>query len=130
MMLTVNVSEELENKIEEEASRTGVSSDEFVRSVLEEKLGFQPRRPSFAARIIEADLPVRNISREYQWLQENRDEYDGKYVALDGETLVAVGDNYKEAAVKARDLGLSDALIVLVEGSRRPRFISGGLWRE
>lgn len=84
----------------------------------------------FPAKIIATDLPVRDRSLEYQWLAANRDEYDGKYVALDGDTLVAVGDNYKEAAVKARELGVNDALIMFVEGSNRPKFISGGLWRE
>jgi len=84
----------------------------------------------FPAKIIAADLPVRDLSLEYEWLAANRDEYDGKYVALDGNTLVAVGDSYKEAAVKARELGVNNVLIVFVEGSNRPKFISGGLWRE
>jgi len=87
-------------------------------------------KPKFPAKIIATDLPVRDLSLEYQWLAANRDEYDGKYVALDGNTLVAVGDSYKEAAVKARELGVNNVLIVFVEGINRPKFISGGLWRE
>jgi hypothetical protein len=84
----------------------------------------------FPAKIIATDLPVPDRSLEYQWLAANRDEYDGKYVALDGDTLVAVGDGYKEVAVKARQLGVNTPLIVFVEGSNRPKFISGGFWRE
>ena len=87
-------------------------------------------KPKFPAKIIAADLPVRDLSLEYEWLAANRDEYDGKYVALDGNTLVAVGDSYKKAATKARELGVNNVLIVFVEGSNRPKFISGGLWRE
>ena len=87
-------------------------------------------KAKFPAKIIATDLPIRSRSLEYQWLAANRDEYDGKYVALDGDTLVAVGDNYKEAAVKARELGAGDALIMFVESSNRPKFISGGFWRE
>ncbi len=84
----------------------------------------------FPAKIIATDLPVRDRSLEYQWLAANRDEYDGKYVALNGDMLVAVGDGYKEVAVEARELGAADALIIFVEGSNRPKFISGGFWRE
>lgn len=87
-------------------------------------------KPKFPAKIIAADLPVRDLSLEYEWLAANRDEYDGKYVALDGNTLVAVGDSYKKAATKARQLGVNNVLIVFVEGGNRPKFISGGLWRE
>lgn len=130
MTLTVNLSEELESRIEEEAERSGVSSDEFVRNVLEEKLKSRPPRPDFPAKIIATDLPVRDISLEYEWIEKHRDEYDGKYVALDGDSLIAVGDNYREAAVKARERGVSNALITLVEGTNRRKFISGGFWRE
>ncbi len=130
MTLTVDVPKELERKLEEEATRNGVSKDEFVRIVLEEKLSFKPSRPNFPAKIIATDLPVKDLSLEYKWLTENRDKYDGKYVALNGDTLVAVGDGYKEAAAKARELGVKDALIVFVEGSNRPPIISGGLWRK
>lgn len=130
MTLTVDVPKELERKLEEEATRNGVSKDEFVRIVLEEKLSFKPSRPNFPAKIIATDLPVKDLSLEYKWLTENRDKYDGKYVALNGDTLVAVGDGYKEAAAKAREFGVKDALIVFVEGSNRPPFISGGIWRE
>ncbi len=130
MTLTVDMPKELESKLEAEATRNGVSKDEFVRIVLEEKLSFKPSRPNFPAKIIATDVPVKDLALEYKWLAENRDKYDGKYVALNGDTLVAVGDGYKEAATKARELGVKNALIVFVEGSNRPPFISGGFWRE
>lgn len=130
MTLTVEVPKELEEKLEEEAKRNGVSRDEFVRIVLEENLNFKQPRPKFPSKIIATDLPVKDLALEYKWLAENRDKYDGKYVALNDDTLVAVGDGYKEAATKARKLGVKDALIVFVEGGNRLPFISGGFWRE
>lgn len=130
MTLTIDVSEELESKLEEEAKRNGMSKSDFVRIMLEEKLSLKPERPKFPSKIIATDLPVKDRSQEYDWLAKNRDKYDGKYVALNGDRLIAVGDNYKDAAIKARELGIGDALIVYVEGSNHPRFISGGLWRE
>lgn len=129
MTLTIDVPIELEQKIEAEAKRRGLGKDELVRVVLEENLSqSMPRRqPPFPAKIIATNLPVRDRSREYAWLKQHRDEYSGKYVALDGDTLVAVGEGAKEVATIARSLGITGALIVYVEGSQQPRFISGGL---
>jgi len=129
MTLTIEVSPELEIKLEAEARNNGVGKDEFVKIILEEKLNSVKRkRLPDTSRIIAVDLPVRDRSQEREWLAKNRDEYDGRYVALNGNKLIALGENFKEAAIKARELGCKDALIVFVEGSQRPLFISGGLW--
>ncbi len=132
MTLTVEIPNELELRLETEAQRQGISKDEFVKVMLEEKLVSQSnnRRRELAAkaRLIATDLPIKDRSHEHEWLVKNCDEYDGKYVALDGDRLLAVGENAKEVAVRARELGVNDALIVYVEGSNRPRFISGGVW--
>lgn len=130
MTLTVNVSEELESKIEEEASRNGLSSDEFVRIFLEEKLSAPSQRPNFPPRIIATDLPIRDFSLQHQWLEKHRDEYDGQYVALDGDKLIAASESGKALAIKLRELGVKDTFITFVEGGSQPPFISGGLWRE
>lgn len=131
MTLTVDVPKELEDKLETEAGRNGVSPNEFVRIVLEEKLNFKlesRKLPLFEAKIIATDLPIKDRSREYKWLEKNRDEYDGKYVALNGDRLIAVSDSGKDLAVKIHQSGIKDALVIFVEGSSRPRFVSGGVW--
>ncbi|MGI8640894.1 MAG: DUF5678 domain-containing protein [Pyrinomonadaceae bacterium] len=131
MTLTVDVPKELEYKLEIEAGRSGVSPDEFVRIVLEEKLNLNMRRrnlPLFESKIIAADVPVRDFSREREWLEKHRDEYDGQWVVLDGDRLVAAGFDGQEVVKKAREPGTNGAYIVFVEGSDRPPFISGGVW--
>ena len=128
MTLTVEMPQELEIKIEEEATRKGVSKDEFVRSVLEEKLSFKTKRPNFPAKIIATDVPVRDRSREDVWLEKHRDEYDGQWVALDGDKLIVADADGKEFARKARESGLNGLFLIFVEGRNRPRFISGGVW--
>lgn len=132
MTLTLDVPKELEARLETEATRNGISTDEFVRKMLEDKLGFETekRKPPFEARIIATGLPSRDFSITSEWLEKHRDEYDGKYVALDGDTLIAVSENGKDLAVRLRKLGVSGAFITFVEGTHRPPFISGGLWRE
>ncbi len=131
MTLTVNVPAELETELETEARRSGMSNDEFVRIALKEKLRRRPvngQKSHFEAKIIATDLPIRNRSLEYAWLDANRDEYDGKYVALDGALLVAIGEEARIIATKLREIGNDTAMILFVEGSSRPQFISGGLW--
>ena len=131
MTLTIEISPELEDKLEAEAQNRGIGKDEFARIVLEEKLNFRAKerkKPPFESRIIATDLPVKDRSREHEWLAKNRDEYDGKYVALDGDTLLAVSDSFKETGEKALEMGVKNPFIVFVEGSQRPRFVSGGLW--
>ncbi len=129
MTLTIEIPVELEIRLEAEARKGGISKDEFVRVVLEEKLNLKKEnRPPVDASIIASDLPVRDFSREHDWLEKNRDKYDGQYVALDGDTLLAHGENGKEVAAKIKELGLKGVYIVFVEGSNRPPFISGGVW--
>ena len=108
MTLTIDVPVELEQKLEAEAKRRGIGKDQYVRVVLEENLNQTPlrRQPPFPAKIIATDLPVRDRSRESAWLEQHRDEYDGKYVALKGDNLLAVGDGAKEVATTARQLGV------------------------
>jgi hypothetical protein len=40
--------------------------------------------------------------RSMQWLRENREEYDGQWVALDGETLLAHGTDGKKVHAEAQ----------------------------
>lgn len=129
MTLTIEISNELEAKIEEEAKRKGLDKEAFVRVVLEESIDVaqKRRKPPFEAKIIATNLPVRDYSRENDWLEKHRDEYDGQWVALDGDNLIAAGFDGKEVAQKVRDLGINGAYLVFVEGSNRPRFISGGV---
>ncbi len=129
MTLTIEVSPELESKLEIEASNNGVGKDEFVKIILEEKLNnVEKKHLPDRSRIIDADLPVRDFSREHAWLEKNRDEYDGQYVALDGDKLIAHSANGKEVTAKVKELGLKSVYFVFVEGSQRPLFISGGVW--
>lgn len=130
MSLTIEVSNELEARIEAAAKRNGLDKAELVRVVLEEKFNpSSPRsEPPFAAKLIAADLPVRDRSREHEWLEKHRDEYDGQWVVLDGDKLIAAGFDGKKVAEQVRELGITDTYLVFVESNDHPRFISGGVW--
>jgi len=68
-------------------------------------------------RILAKNLPIKDRSREVEWLRKNRDEYAGLWVALDGDSLIASGDDLKQVAETARQQGVPDALMIRVEPS-------------
>jgi hypothetical protein len=130
MTLIIEVSNELEARIEEAAKRNGLAKAEVVRLALEEKFNLteSPRNPPFEARITATNLPVPDRSREHTWLEKHRDEFAGQRVVLDGDNLIAAGFDGKDVAKKVRELGINGTYLVFVEGSDQPRFISGGVW--
>ena len=56
-------------------------------------------------------------ARRLEWLKSHRDEYGGQYVALDRDTLVAVGPNYRSARQKAVAAGKPDAFVTYLSKS-------------
>lgn len=126
MTLTIEVSAELESRLEAEARNNGVGKNEFVKIILEEKLNAKPKnRLTDYGRITATGLPVRDRSQEREWLRINRDEYDGQCVALDGDRLLAHGLSLKEVAKHALELGVPDPYIVRVEGSHTLPHVGG-----
>ena len=117
MSLIIDLPNELEQKLEAEAKRQGLSTDALARILLEEKLNPEEQNGASAqpARILARDLPIKDRAREVEWLKEHRDEYAGQWIALDGENLIASGDDLKQVVGTARRLGVPDALMIRVE---------------
>ena len=55
--------------------------------------------------------PAQKRELVMQWLTAHRSEYGGKYVALDGDRLLAVGTTYREAVEAARQSGVVNPFI-------------------
>lgn len=128
MPLIVDIPPELETKITRAAERNGVSENDFVRSILEEKLRSHSESETnrqALPRLTAYGLAVKDRSREHDWLDANRALYEGKYVALDGNNLVACGESVKQVAAAAREKGINDALIVFVETRHTPPYVGG-----
>ena len=49
--------------------------------------------------------------RRLEWMKAHRAEYGGQHIALDGATLVAVGQTYREAKEKALAAGMPGAFV-------------------
>lgn len=96
--------------IEANAERFGLSVDDYLRSLLpteEKELALKADEQS------EESEEEREIKRQKSiaWIKSHRAEYGGKYVALDGDKLIAVGEKYSDALKLARQKGYKNAFI-------------------
>jgi plasmid stability protein len=116
MSLFIDLPNELEQRLEAEAKRQGLSTDALARIMLEEKLKPEGQNGDSAQpRVLAKNLPIKDSASEVEWLQKHRDEYAGQWIALDGEKLIASGDDLKQVVSTARRLGVPDALMMRVE---------------
>lgn len=58
-----------------------------------------------------------------RWLAANKSEYAGKWVALDGERLIAAGETEKDVANAAKADGAYLPLIVYIPSPDEPAFV-------
>lgn len=55
-----------------------------------------------------------------QWLEENKEEFDGKFVVLDGNELVACGTDSKTVYDEARAKGYTSPFLTRVKAKTLP----------
>lgn len=131
MTLTIEIAPEVETRLEAEAQRNGVSKNDLAKTVIEER--FSPvengRRDDDVPRRSRYIGPaeMRDFSGDRQWLRENREQFQGQYVALHGNRLIANGAKLKEVAGKARAAGFPDALLKYIEPHETCPQV-GGFW--
>lgn len=56
-------------------------------------------------------VPPLDLAREFHWLKEHKHEYAGKWVAVEGDQLISVGDNAKEVYAAARAAGIKSPFV-------------------
>lgn len=84
------------------------SEREMVRDWLEKESLQQP------VKTAEFKKKQDNFRRSLQWIQENRQTFDGQWVALDGENLLAHGTDGKKVHSEAQAKGVKTPLMHLV----------------
>lgn len=67
------------------------------------------------ARALARAASMRDLSAEYRWIEEHRDEYAGQWVALKGDQLLSSSPRGKEAYDAAVAAGHPDAFMLLIE---------------
>ncbi|MFN7924826.1 MAG: DUF5678 domain-containing protein [Bryobacteraceae bacterium] len=112
MTLTVTLSEQEQANIEAKAAARGVSVDVFVQKAVQDLASAPPpvqrgdRQRSKVTRV-----PFKERTEEIKWINTHRAEYAGKWVALEGARLLAVGDDAKEVLDAARAAGVAEPLL-------------------
>jgi hypothetical protein len=131
MTLTIELTPEVEQRIEAEAKRNGVTKSDLAKTVIEERFAPKEARKNympegFKPRYI-GTVETRDFSGDDEWLRENREKYQGQHVATHGNRLIASGKKLKEVISKAREEGFPDALLTYVEPFDTPPYV-GDVW--
>ena len=66
-------------------------------------------------------------AKSLRWLQENREKYSGRWVALDGDRLIASGSTAKEVYSKAKAESIEIPFVELVTEEESGPFTGGWL---
>ncbi len=83
------------------------------RELLERESESQPEQQR--GRRVPPLVPYQDRTSEFQWLKEHAREYAGKWVALDGDKLVAVCERGAEVFAAADAAGIDRPFVVQVE---------------
>ena len=94
-------------QVAEEAKTLTLEDQRQLRKLLAEE------EAKYLQRVPSAD----RFAQEMEWLQENRAEFAGQWVALDGKRLLAYGTSAREVFAAARESGVHEPLVLKVEAS-------------
>ena len=62
--------------------------------------------------------PQKDRTRELAWLAQHQAEYAGQWVAIEGDELIAHGDDLIKVSTEAKDKGISNPLFARAEAPR------------
>ncbi|MCC6327309.1 MAG: hypothetical protein IT174_02250 [Acidobacteria bacterium] len=71
-----------------------------------------------------ADKQAEKFERALRWIDENREKYDGKFVVLEGDTLISSGSDPKPLYEQARAMGIKNPFVKKI----RARILPFGGW--
>ncbi len=83
-----------------------------------------PPKPGFP-KIYRTETKV-DLSLSQKWLNENRHNYVGKWIVLDGDKLIEASNNPKDLVAAAKNAGVKIPFVHFVEDDSRP-FVGGWL---
>lgn len=91
---------------------------------LTEQAASSPSCDAPGTRAINANQNTAALRREQHlaWLKAHREDYAGKYVALDGERLVGCGASIRDAHEQARRAGVDQPFLVHVSSVNEAPF--------
>jgi hypothetical protein len=116
MAITLNLPPEVEASLAARARALGVELDAYVQTLLQQQAASSPLRP-----VGDGTQEVERQMSELSWLETHREQFAGRWVALDGNTLLAVGNSAREvyAAITGNK---GTPLVTYVERENEPYF--------
>lgn len=72
------------------------------------------------AKVDELERKNARFRRALKWLEENKEEFDGQWVVLDGDQLIAHGFNGKEVYEEAKANGIETPFLERVKAKELP----------
>ena len=116
MAITLHLPPEVEASLAARARALGVELDAYVQTLLQQQAASSPLKA-----VGDAPKEVERQMSELSWLETHREQFGGRWVALDGNTLLAVGNSAREvyAAITGNK---GTPLVTYVERENEPYF--------
>lgn len=101
--------------LEKQAAKFGLSVDDYLRRLLphgENELALKAETSDQMTTSEEsAEEKEAKRQKSIAWIKLHRKEYGGKYVALDGDKVIGIGERYGDALKLALQAGYKNAFI-------------------
>lgn len=97
--------------LEKQAAKSGLSVDDYLRSLLpnvEKDMSLKGEPDGTKESAEEREI---KRQKSIAWIKSHREEYGGKYVALDGDKVIGIGERYGDALKLALQAGYKKAFI-------------------
>lgn len=96
--------------------------EKLIRALSCEDRKRDGRVVDYPGKIVSPPIVSKDRSRENQWLAEHQREYIGQWVALEGDRLIAHGEDAAAVFAAADASGVDRPLVVYVEDPDAPPF--------
>ncbi len=116
------MSTEMLNEFIKQLTVLNPSERQTIKAFLEEQERKDAETKNGATSDLDSEEPDPLRRREYQWINEHRDEYSGQYVVIEGDQLVAHGNDGRQTLADARKAGIKIPFIAHIEASDEPPF--------
>ena len=79
-------------------------------------------KPARKSRMSEEELELRKVRfrKAQEWIENNKEKYDGQFVLLEGDVLIGHGDNPKELYRLADDRGIKSPFVERIKAFELP----------
>lgn len=96
--------------------------EKLIRALSSEDQNRDGTVGAYPGKIVAPPVVSKDRSRENQWLAEHQREYIGQWVALEGDRLIAHGENAPEVFAAADASGIERPMVIYVEDPDAPPF--------